>query len=292
MTHSIIFCGTPDVAAESLQALINDTAFEVTLVITQPDRPIGRKQILTASPVKTIALTQNIPVFQPENINAELSGYLEAHNIARPDFLIVVAYGKILKQPILDLPKIAPLNIHYSLLPRWRGASPVEHAILNGDKETGIAIQIMSLGLDEGPILAMEKMPIEATDTSPSLRKKLSTVGATLLVDVLKKPLVPHPQAETGITHCGKLSRDDAQIDPSIMTALEIDRRIRALNPWPGVTTTIDGHEVKLIEASLTEIPKSIPFPCASGSILYLLTIQEPGKKPMNAMDWKRGLRM
>ncbi len=291
MSHSIIFCGTPDFAVPALQLLLSDAAFDVSLVITQPDRPVGRKQLLTPSPVKMLAMEKGIPVFQPENINLELEEYLDAHTMSVPDYLIVVAYGKILKQPILDLPTIAPINVHGSILPRWRGASPVEHAILNGDTETGVTVQIMGTGLDEGPILSITKMPIGPTDTDTTMREKLSKAGAELLVETLKKPLKPEPQPETGITICKKLSREDAQINLSTMTAIDIDRRIRALNPWPGVVTTIEGHEMKLLEASLTETPDSIPLLCANGSTLYLTMVQEAGKKPMKAADWKRGLR-
>jgi methionyl-tRNA formyltransferase len=291
MSHRVIFCGTPDFAVPSLQALIDDDAFTVELVITQPDRPVGRKQVMTAPPVKKLALEKGIPVFQPENINLELQDYLNAHAIDRPDFLVVVAYGKILKQPILDLPKIAPINVHGSILPRWRGASPIEHAILNGDAETGVTIQIMTAGLDEGPILSIEKMPLTAMDTSTSVRASMSVMGATLLVETLKKPLDPKPQPDTGITICGKLSRSDGRVDTEVMTAEEIDRCIRALNPWPGVITTIEGHEVKIIEASLNDVPNSHPLECAKSSILNIVTIQEAGGKPMSAVEWKRGLR-
>jgi methionyl-tRNA formyltransferase len=291
MTHSVIFCGTPDFAVPSLQALLDDHAFNVQLVITQPDRPFGRKQIVTPPPVKVLALEKGIPVFQPESINLELQNYLDTHAMERPDFLIVVAYGKILKQHILDLPKIAPINVHGSLLPRWRGASPIEHAILNGDTETGVTIQIMSAGLDEGPILSIASLPIKGMDTSLSLRESMSIMGAQLLVDTLKKTLKPQSQSQTGITICGKLSRNDAKVDPEVMTAEEIDRCVRALNPWPGVLCIVEGHEVKIIDASLQEKPGSIPLLCAKQTTLYLLTIQESGGKPTNAMDWKRGLR-
>ncbi len=291
MSHSVIFCGTPDFAVPSLQALLSDAEFSVSLVITQPDRPVGRKQLLTPPPVKVFALTHNIPVFQPENINTDLQPYLDAHGIARPEFLIVVAYGKILKQALLDLPTVAPINVHGSLLPRWRGASPIEHAILHGDSETGVTIQVMSAGLDEGPILSMQKMPITATDTSLSIRKSMSVMGATLLIETLKKPLTPVPQPADGITLCGKLSREDGQVDPTTMTAEEIDRRIRAFIPWPGVITTINGREVKLIQASLEDDGYTVPLECAKRTTLFLLTIQEPGKNPMPAVEWKRGLR-
>ncbi|UPA22220.1 methionyl-tRNA formyltransferase [Candidatus Peribacteria bacterium] len=291
MSHSVIFCGTPDFAVPSLQALLNDAAFDVTLVITQPDRPVGRKQILTPPPVKELALEKGIPVFQPENINLELQTYLDTAKIARPDFLIVVAYGKILKQPILDLPKVAPINVHGSILPRWRGASPVEHAILNGDTETGVTIQIMSAGLDEGPVLSIGTTQIDPRETSTSLREKLCVIGAKLLVDTLKKPLDPQPQPDTGITICGKLSREDARVNPETMTADELDRCVRALNPWPSVLATVDGHEIKILDAALEPTAESMPLACAHQTTLHLLTIQEAGGKPVKAADWKRGLR-
>ena len=287
---SVIFCGTPDFAVPSLKALLDDDAFNVILVITQPDRPIGRKQILTEPPVKVIAEEHGIPVFQPESINKELPAYLESHNLARPDFLIVVAYGKILKQPILDLPLIAPINVHGSLLPRWRGASPVEHAVMFGDESTGVTVQEMAFELDAGPILSMQSIVMEPRETSLSMREKLSTIGATLLIDTLKKPLKPEPQPTTGITICGKLSRDDAKIDPTMMNAIEIDRRVRALNPWPSVLCTIDNHEVKVLESALDPTKNSFPLSCAQDTVLHLITVQEAGKKPMIAADWHRGI--
>ncbi len=291
MSHSVIFCGTPDVAADSLHALLGDAAFNVQLVITQPDRPFGRRQELMPPPVKVLAMEKGIPVFQPENINTELMPHLAEHKIQSPDFLVVVAYGKILKSAILDLPKVAPINVHYSLLPRWRGASPVEHAILAGDKETGVAVQMMSLGLDKGPILSVEKIAIDDRDTSTSLRAKLSRLGSDLLVETLKKPLKPEPQSESGITICGKLSRDDARVNPDIMTAQEIDRCVRALNPWPSVMITCEGHEIKVLDAALDASSASIPLACADDTTLHLLMVQEAGKKPTKAIDWKRGLR-
>lgn len=294
MSHSVIFCGTPDIAADSLQALLNDAAYSVTLVITQPDRPVGRKQELTPSPVKTLAIKHNLPVFQPENINNELLPYLAENKIDVPDYLVAVAYGKILKQPVLDLPKVAPINVHYSLLPRWRGASPVEHAILAGDKETGVTVQVMSLGLDEGPILSVQKIPIDARDTSTSLRAKLSKLGAKLLVDTLKKDPQPQPspQPQKGITICGKLSRNDAKVHAETMTAEEMDRCVRALNPWPSVMITYEGHEIKVLDAALEESPASIPLRCASDTTLHLIMVQEAGRKPLQAREWKRGLRI
>lgn len=291
MPHTVIFCGTPNFAVPSLQALIDDAAFDVTAVITQPDRPVGRKQELSAPAVKSLALTRNIPVFQPENINEFLPRKIERKTIARPDFIVVVAYGKILKQPVLDIPKIAPINVHASLLPRWRGASPIEHAILNGDKETGVTIQVMSAGLDEGPILAMKKVPLGERVTSCELRETLSKLGALLLLETLKKPLNPTPQPSEGMTICKKLSREDGDVDPTMITAEDIDRRVRAFQPWPGVRTTVEEQDVKLIETSLVEASNGIPLPCANNSTLYLIKVQPAGKKVMDATEWKRGIR-
>jgi methionyl-tRNA formyltransferase len=290
MSHSVIFCGTPDFALPSLQALLTDDAFNVTLVITQPDRPAGRKRTLTPPPVKIFAEKNGIPVFQPENINVELRDYMEKNNIAKPDFLVVVAYGKILRQVILDLPLIAPINVHGSLLPRWRGASPVEHAVLAGDAETGVTVQVMALELDAGPILSMRSLPIEPRATSHELRDTLSKIGAKLLVETLKKPLKTQPQPTSDITICGKLERDDGKVDPTTMTAEEIDRKVRALNPWPSVQCMAEGHKLKLIETSLDATTRSTPLPCAHQTTLHLVTVQEAGKKPMIAADWKRGL--
>lgn len=289
--YSVIFCGTPDFAVPSLEALLNDAAFEVTCVITQPDKPVGRKQVLTAPPVKVLAESKGIPVYQFESINKELPPLIESGTIVKPDFLVVVAYGKILKQNILDLPTIAPINVHGSLLPRWRGASPVEHAILNGDTETGVTAQIMAAELDAGPILSMKSVSLESRVTSYELRETLSKIGAELLVDTLKKPLDPKPQPTDGITVCTKLTRDDGKADPTTMTAIEIDRRVRALNPWPSVMCMVEGREVKILESSLDALKNSIPLPCAQNTTLHLVTIQEAGKKPMNAADWKRGIQ-
>jgi methionyl-tRNA formyltransferase len=289
MPHSIIFCGTPDVAAASLEVVIADPRFHVTLVITRPDAPQGRKQILTPPPVKTVAERAGLPVFQPLRFNSELPAFMKARGIERPDFLIVIAFGVILDDASLALPKIAPINIHYSLLPRWRGASPVEHAILAGDSETGVTVQTMVRELDAGPLLAVRKIPIGPRDTSTSLRAALSRLGAELLVETLSNPLSPVPQPADGVTFCSKLTKDDGKADPAAMTAVEIDRRVRALNPWPGVTCEVDGQPLKLLETALEPTDDSIPLPCADGTTLHLAAVQPAGKKPMSGGAWKRG---
>jgi methionyl-tRNA formyltransferase len=290
-SHSIIFCGTPAFAVPALRALAEDAEFNVTLVVTQPDRPMGRKAELRAPDVKVEAESLKIPVFQPENVNEELLPYLEREGITPPDFLVVVAYGKILKKPILELPRIAPINVHGSLLPRWRGASPVEHAILAGDDETGITVQVMAEELDAGDTLSMEKVAIGSRETALDLRKKLSEFGAGLLRETLKKPLAPRPQPAEGVTFCRKLTKEDGRADAETMTAIEIDRRVRALNPWPGTICTVEGMELKLLETSLEPKTGTVPLPCAKDSTLYLVTVQQAGGKPMPAETWMRGRR-
>lgn len=287
---TVIFCGTPEFALPSLRALAADPAFDVRLVITQPDKPVGRNKVVTAPPVKVLAQDLNIPLLQPVNVNDELHAYLMEHPDDNPDFLIVVAYGKILSQAVLDIPRIAPVNVHGSVLPRWRGASPVEHAILAGDAETGVTVQVMAAELDAGPILSAQSMSIGAADTSSSLRDALSHMGAQLLIETLKKPLKPEPQSTEGITFCRKLTKEDGIVDRHKMTATDLDRHVRALNPWPGVVCDIDGHTVKILEASLEQLPHAIPVACAEDTTLFVTLVQPAGKKAMKAEDWRRGI--
>lgn len=290
MSHTILFCGTPEFAVPSLEALCRDDAFDVTLVVTQPDRPAGRGKQLQAPPVKTAAQMFDVPVFQPENINKELPRYLEEHGIARADFLVVVAYGSILRTNILELPTIAPINVHASLLPRWRGASPIEHAILHGDHKTGITIQRMVEALDAGDIAAMQSIDLRPDITAPDLRTQLSSMAAPLLTQTLKEPLHFTPQ-DGDVTTCTKIKKEDGNVDPSSMTADAIERHIRAYTPWPGTSLALHDQRIKVLTASLDETPGSIPIPCADNTTLHLITIQPAGKKAMSAADWERGLK-
>lgn len=280
---SIVFAGTPDFAVPSLKALIADDAFDVKLVISQPDKPVGRSQEVLPTPVKKAALDAGIPVEQPENINT-----FQHFNISTFQFLVTVAYGQILKQPILDLPEVAPVNLHASLLPHWRGASPMQSAILNGDRQTGVTIQRMVKELDAGPILAQESLALHGTETITQLHDSLAAMGARLLVETVKKPLTETPQDETKATFCRKLTKDMGTFDPKRMTAQEIDRHVRALVPWPGVRTKLHNEDVKLIEVSLEEKEGSVPLQCKD-SVLHLVTVQPAGKKPMSADAWERG---
>lgn len=288
--YSVIFCGTPDFALPSLRALASHPLFDVRLVITQPDKPVGRKKTITPSPVKVLATDLAIPLVQPENINEELPAYLMLHPEDQPDFLVVVAYGKILSQAVLDIPRIAPINVHGSILPRWRGASPIEHAILGGDSEVGVTVQVMAADLDSGPILASASIPLLPSDTALSLRDALSHLGADLLLNTLSRPLTPMPQSSEGITFCRKLTKEDGNVDRHTMTAVDLDRHVRALNPWPGIVCDIDGHSVKILESSLEQVPHAIPIGCAEETTLFVLRVQPAGRKPMTGEEWRRGI--
>lgn len=285
--HSVIFCGTPSFAVFSLRALHGSPLFNVTHVITQPDRPVGRNQEVMPTPVKEAALELGIPVWQPEDINKELA----AKGLEKPDFLVVVAYGKILSKDVLDFANIAPVNVHASILPRWRGASPVEHAILHGDEYTGVTIQVMVPALDAGDVLGMAQTAIGPLETTGSLKERLARMGADLLVETLSVPLERKPQPADGVTLCGKISKEDGIVDPTKFTAEEIDRRLRAFTPWPGVQTELHGKQIKLLTASLTDTPGSVPLSCKAGSTLYVTELVEAGKKPMKAQEWMRGVR-
>lgn len=280
----IIFAGTSLFALPSLEALAADPAFVIDLVVTQPNRPVGREKVMTAPPVKIVSQKLGLIVWQPQNVNSEWNEKRGTKN-EKPDFLVVVSYGQILSQEILDLPRVAPVNLHASLLPRLRGASPIQHAILAGDSATGVTIQRMVKELDAGPILAQEKTPIGARETFAELHDRLAHIGADLLIKTLKDMPEPQPQPEPPIS-CRKLTRADGIVDPSTMTAEEIDRRVRALNPWPGVTLHT---QLKILETSLEPSPESTPLLCKNDTTLYLVKVQPAGKKPMGGNEWKRG---
>jgi len=285
---SVIFCGTPEFAVPSLQALLErPTELKVSLVITQPDQPVGRKQVLTPPPVKVFAQAHNLPFMQPDTINDEAtSTKLQTMNC---DVLVTVAYGQILSPALLALPRLGAVNLHPSLLPKWRGASPIQHAILAGDSETGVTVQMMAEALDAGPILAQARLPLAPEETFEHLNATLADMGAKLLADTLTKPFVPVPQDESKVTFCRKLSRKDGEVNPSEMTAEDIHRRVRALTPWPGVTAPCGGARVKILKTSLVAEPEALEIPCKDGRTLYVLQLQSPGRKPMSGKTWLRG---
>lgn len=287
---TVVFCGTPPFAVLALRALHGSPLFRVLQVITQPDKPVGRSAELTPPAVKLAAEELGLPVWQPENLNEELT-ILNQLVPERPDFLVVVAYGKILSPAVLAYPAVAPINVHASILPRWRGASPVEHAIIAGDERTGVTVQIMGEKMDEGDTLGMAQTVIGPRDTAISLKEKLARMGADLLVETLSVPLEPKVQPEDGVTYCGKITKTDGMVDPSALTAADIERRLRAFTPWPGVQLTLHGKPVKVLAASLEETSHGIPLPCSGGTTLHVTELVEAGKKPMRADEWLRGIR-
>jgi methionyl-tRNA formyltransferase len=243
--------------------------------------PVGRKQEVLPTPVKKAALKAGIEVFQPKDISTDFPDI-------EHDFLVVVAYGQLVKQNVLDAPKIAALNVHGSLLPQWRGASPMQHTLLHGDATTGITIQRMVRKLDAGPILGKVEHVVKDRETISSLHDSLSVIGTQLLIDIIKNPPEEKDQDETGVSMCHKLSRESGAVDPKTMTAIEIDRAVRALVPWPGVKCGVGGAEVKLLETQLEPTEDSIELPCKD-SVLHIIKLQPPGKTAMSGADFMRG---
>lgn len=241
----VVFMGTPDFSVPTLQVLLEQHT--VLGVVTQPDRPAGRSRQLQASPVKQVALKAGIPVFQPEKLRrqdaiAELKAW-------QPDVYVVAAFGQILPQVVLDLPAHGSINVHASLLPRWRGAAPIHAAIQAGDAESGVTIMLMDAGLDTGPMLTQRAVPITPTETGQSLHDKLAVVGAELLLDTLpgylSGEILPQPQPEAGVTYAPQIKKEQGQIDWS-QPAVTIERLVRAFTPWPGTFTTWQGKQLKI----------------------------------------------
>jgi methionyl-tRNA formyltransferase len=251
----IIFFGTPEFAVPFLDILIK--SFDVLGVITQPDRPSGRKQTMTPPPVKILALKNNIKVFQPETIknNSEITRGIEK---LKPDLAVVVAYGEMIPNDILNIPKFKTINVHPSLLPKYRGASPVQSAILNGDKKTGVSIMLLDDKMDHGPILAQTEVLLKGDETNESLHNTLANTGKDFLLEVIEKytkgELNPCDQKHERATYCKEIEKSNAKINWN-ETAEIIERKIRAFYPWPIAWTTFDGKRVKLF--SPTEIKQA-----------------------------------
>nr|WP_273694273.1 methionyl-tRNA formyltransferase [Buttiauxella sp. S19-1] len=293
----IIFAGTPDFAARHLDALLS-SQHQVVGVFTQPDRPAGRGKKLMPSPVKVLATEKNIPVFQPASLrpaeNQELVSSLNA------DVMVVVAYGLILPKAVLDMPRLGCINVHGSLLPRWRGAAPIQRSLWAGDAETGVTIMQMDVGLDTGDMLVKLSCPIEATDTSATLYDKLANLGPQGLLETLNQLATglatPEVQSEELVTYAEKLSKEEARIDWSL-SAAQLERCIRAFNPWPMSWLEIDGQPVKIWQASvINQLTDAAPgtiietnkqgIQVATGEgILNLESLQPAGKKAMTAQD-------
>ncbi len=250
----IIFAGTPDFAATHLQAVIDSGSHEIVAVYTQPDRPAGRGKKLTASPVKQLALEHQLAVFQPASLkDQEAQALIAGHNA---DIMIVVAYGLLLPQAVLDIPKLGCINVHGSLLPRWRGAAPIQRAIEAGDSQTGICIMQMDAGLDTGPVISVARCEIEADETSASLYQKLSQLGAPTLLSALDKlasgVAVAEQQDDSLSTYAKKIDKSEALIDWSL-SAQVLDRRIRAFNPFPAAYSLMGESRIKVWRASVVD---------------------------------------
>ncbi len=304
----IIFAGTPEFAATALAALL-ETEHEIVAVYTQPDRKAGRGQKLTASAVKQLALQHNLPVYQPLHFKSSTEEGLAAQaelKALNADVMVVAAYGLILPQVVLDMPKYGCLNIHGSLLPRWRGAAPIQRAISSGDQETGVTIMKMAAGLDTGDMMYKTLCPIEATDTSASLHDKLALQGAQATVAVLaseehlQRYLETREVQDEALTvYAHKLSKAEAQIDWS-QSAVQIDRNIRAFNPWPVAFIALDDSNnlrvwgsVRSEQSAEQKAPGSIlaidkqgvHVACGDGQAVCLTSLQWPGAKPLNPVQ-------
>ena len=303
----IIFMGTPEFAVPHLEQLILNQ-YEVVAVYTRPDRPAGRGQTLASSPVKRAARALKLPVVQPVSLKA-LAAIDELKGLS-PDVIVVAGFGQILPQAVLDIPRYGCLNVHPSLLPRFRGASPVAAAILAGDDFTGVSILLVSAALDSGPVLTRAQIPVSAQDTTDSLTSKLSRVGARVLLDTLvywlRGELSPRPQNEAGATSCSLVTREEGEVDWHLR-AVDIWRQVRAFHPWPGSYTNWRGKQLKILEAvplpgegslevgevvALTRKESGIAFGINTGDgVLGVLRVQMEGKRGVSSAEFLRGQR-
>jgi methionyl-tRNA formyltransferase len=300
----LVFCGTPQFAVPTLEAVIA-AGHQVALVLTQPDRPVGRDQQLQAPPVKQAALAHCIPVLQPEKIknNAELRAELEA---IAPDAILVVAYGRIIPQWMLDLPRHGNINLHGSLLPKYRGAAPIQWAVASGEVVTGVTTMRLDAGLDTGPMLLAQVVPIGEEETAVDVYETLAEVGAPLMVETLRRleagELFPEQQDNSLATHAPILTREDGRIDFT-RTAREIHNRWRGFQPWPGAFTALRGKKLiahRLHPAENFDIAPGIIqvhdgrllVGCGQGTTLELDEVQPEGKRRMPAADFLRGYQL
>lgn len=294
----VAYAGTPQFAVPALQALLSST-HTVVGVLTQPDRPQGRGRQLAASAVKSCALSQGLSVLQPESLRSEPG---RASVVAlRPDVMVVVAYGQILPPDLLNLPRLGCINIHASLLPRWRGAAPIQRAILAGDAHTGVTLMQMDAGLDTGGILAERRMAVGDRDTSASLHDALAELGARTLLEVLELmstgQLQAHPQLADGVTYAHKIAKSEAPID-WLQSAAQISRQVRAFNPWPVAETRYEGEQLRIHDA-YASVQQSGAAPgtvlgldgeglrvaCGSGE-LHVTQLQRAGRKVVAAREF------
>lgn len=298
----IAFLGTPEFALPSLRALIDRG--DALAVFTQPDRPVGRKAILTPPPVKELALRHGIPVYQFDRIRCP-EGVAAMREFA-PDLCVTAAFGQLLSRENLAVPARGTINVHGSLLPKYRGASPIQTAILNGETETGVTTMFTDIGMDTGDMLLKRTAAIAADDTYETLSEKLAVIGAALLLETLDKleagTLQRIPQNDAEATVCRLIKKQDGKLDFG-QSALQVHNRVRAMNPWPTAFAELDGQPIKIWETALTERTADVPFGtlcvfgqqlfvrCADG-LLEIRSLQAPGKKRMPAAEYLRGCRL
>jgi methionyl-tRNA formyltransferase len=298
----LVFAGTTAFAERSLAALL-DAGHAVALVLTQPDRPAGRGLRPAASPVKRLALARGLELFQPETLRSPDAGARIA--AARPEVLVVTAYGLILPQAVLDYARLGAINVHASLLPRWRGAAPIQRALLAGDRETGVSIMRMDAGLDTGPVLAQRRVAIAAEDDAASLEERLAALGAELLLATLGELQAgrasPQPQPDEGISYARKIDKAETVLDWS-RSAAQLARAVRAFRPAPGASTTLEGEALKIWRARAVEgrgtagellaaRADALLIACGEGA-LEVTELQRAGGRRLGAAEFLRGRRL
>jgi len=297
----IVFMGTPDFAATVLQQLI-DKKYEIAMVVSQPDRPVGRKKELLPTPVKKVAVANAIPIFQPEKIRMDYQAIIDA----KPDLIITAAYGQLIPKALIDLPRLGCINVHASLLPKYRGGAPIHQAIIDGESETGVTIMYMDETMDTGDMISQARIPIDLTDDVGMMFDKLGTLGAELLVKTL--PNIKDgtndriPQNHDEATYAYNIKREDEKIEWA-KSSMDVYNQIRGLNPWPTAYTTINGVNIKVFKSILGEMgaggdapgeilevnSEAITVACGDGKNLHLTEIQLAGKKRMAIRDLLNG---
>ncbi len=298
---NIVFMGTPDFAVPCLEKLIKSENCNVLAVFTQPDKKVGRKQLLTPPPVKVLAVQHNIPVYQPVTLKNEDA--FETIRKLNLDLMVVVAYGKILPKRILDYPKFGCINVHASLLPKYRGAAPIQWAVLNGDKKTGVCVQQMDIGIDTGDILFTEETDIGINETSEELFERLSVIGADALIKtmdlIIKGQTNPVPQPAGDFGYASMIDKSMSNIDWS-KSAFEVHNQIRGLQSWPCASTVINGKNVKVHKSVLSSEKGNeagkivnnknvVTVSCGDGNCIDILELQPDGKKRMDAKSFLAG---
>ena len=300
----VVFFGTPKIALKSLEYLYNSDNIEVVAVVTQPDKPSGRGHKMTASPIKEFAIVHNLPVFQPKSIRKEPEIQAELKNL-EPDFFVTFAFGQILSQEVLDIPKYETINLHASLLPKYRGANPIQRAIINGDSETGICTMITELGLDCGDVCLKKVIPLSDSTNCEELFNIISEDSPQLiektLIGLVDKTIIPQPQCEEGVCMANKLTKDETIIDWN-KPANDIHNLVRGIYKFPSTHFVYNDKIIKVMKTRVEQAsgtPGSILEVCKDGvkvacgkNSLMIITVKPEGKGEMNARDWYNGLKI